>query len=1135
MRMQLVGLLRRSIKPGLMASALFASSAGLHAQNGTWTSTVDALWSAGGSWSGGTIADGANNTANFNTLDISDQTATTTFPAVGIELDSPRTIGHLIFGDTNAATPGAWDIFTLDQVTNVLTLSDATKPTITVNPLGPVGVPPAQDAARILVNLAGTQGFTKLGTGVLTLQGNNTITGGINVDAGTLRLRTPLTAQAITLGNGATLDTNQTIDTAPASINVPSGATATILAASGIELGNFNASGATVNVRYTGSAVSGAPGTITADGSWAVNGSPARVNVSSDVAGSFFRMRPNGGSPAFNTTASFANTHLDLDNIVAWSRSSGGPGGNTYNIGALSGSSTGVLSGGGQGGGFVAYYVVGSLNTDTEFAGTIDNTSAPYALANAQVAAPPYVNGGLVLTKVGTGTLTLSGTLNYRPTSSLDATRRGGVTTITGGTLKLTNSAAIPGGTTNADPVPHGTTGAAQAFVGTTLSTVNIQAAGTLDVSGYTAGTYSTAPLQQIIGAGNVIGNYAHDEGFIRPGNTLPGTAQNPNPVSTAVAGTLSFANDFTWNGGEVAFDIAPTPVTGNDLISVAGAATITSGVVTPNFPGGIPATGTYTLLSAGSISGSAAGITVEWPGRAANPVPFFDGNSLKVNAPGVSSANLTWVGNNGPNWDVETTGNWAGASPNTFFQADNVTFDDTASSFAVTVVGNVQPSNFVVNNATNAYTISGSGVIGGNANFSKTGAAKLTMTTANTFIGTATITGGTVDIGNTVGALGAGVLTLDNGHVQAATTATAGLTNSRMVIVGNSSIEVNGTPVAPLGLPTMSGSGNLTLFSNTVAQAGSPATSTGKNIDIGTNDTANGGFNGNLNLIGAVDNDGIDPVITVNTTVFRLNGANSSLPNSTVTLTQGASLRDRATGVANITLGALAGDATATLFGFQGGATARQHTWTIGTLNTDTTFAGVVQNSAGSSSSTAPANIVKVGTGELTLSGANTYTGNTTVLGGTLSISSAYLADVADVSVAKNAVFDLNFVGTDIVDSLWLDGFPQAINQTYGAVGSGANVESAFFTGTGLLQVTTLGASPDGDYDNDGDVDGRDFLIWQRGGSPSPRSTADLQAWQTNFGTLVPLTAATSVVPEPTGIVLVGMAGLFLTARRRS
>jgi len=59
------------------------------------------------------------------------------------------------------------------------------------------------------------------------------------------------------------------------------------------------------------------------------------------------------------------------------------------------------------------------------------------------------------------------------------------------------------------------------------------------------------------------------------------------------------------------------------------------------------------------------------------------------------------------------------------------------------------------------------------------------------------------------------------------------------------------------------------------------------------------------------------------------------------------------------------------------------------------------------------------------------------------------------------------------------------------------------------------------GDFDNDGDVDGRDFLAWQRGGSPSALSAGDLQDWQQNYGASG--LASFNSVPEPsTGLLLI-------------
>jgi len=44
------------------------------------------------------------------------------------------------------------------------------------------------------------------------------------------------------------------------------------------------------------------------------------------------------------------------------------------------------------------------------------------------------------------------------------------------------------------------------------------------------------------------------------------------------------------------------------------------------------------------------------------------------------------------------------------------------------------------------------------------------------------------------------------------------------------------------------------------------------------------------------------------------------------------------------------------------------------------------------------------------------------------------------------------------------------------------------------------------GDFDDDGDVDGADFLSWQRGGSPNGINSSDLTDWEANFGTQLAL-----------------------------
>lgn len=114
-------------------------------------------------------------------------------------------------------------------------------------------------------------------------------------------------------------------------------------------------------------------------------------------------------------------------------------------------------------------------------------------------------------------------------------------------------------------------------------------------------------------------------------------------------------------------------------------------------------------------------------------------------------------------------------------------------------------------------------------------------------------------------------------------------------------------------------------------------------------------------------------------------------------------------------------------------------------------------------------------------------------------------------------------------------------------APGSGG-VDQALLAQSPVVDIlgNTRGAVPDvgafeitttkGDFDRDHDVDGRDFLIWQRGETPNPLSADDFADWQTNFGTVGgEFVLATRSVPEPAADFLTMLMATALTTIRRT
>src|SRR5262249_30072388 len=146
------------------------------AATGTWNTTAPGSysWDDVSKWQSTTVADGAGNTADFNSIDPTGD--------ITVNLDvNPHTLGNLIFGDTDTSSAAGW---TIAGTTNALALDNlgVSTPTITVNSLG------AGKSATISALLTGSAGLVKSGVGQLVLTNANGLSGGVTINQGTLSL-----------------------------------------------------------------------------------------------------------------------------------------------------------------------------------------------------------------------------------------------------------------------------------------------------------------------------------------------------------------------------------------------------------------------------------------------------------------------------------------------------------------------------------------------------------------------------------------------------------------------------------------------------------------------------------------------------------------------------------------------------------------------------------------------------------------------------------------------------------------------------------------------------------------------------------------------------------------------------------
>jgi len=290
------------------------------------------------------------------------------------------------------------------------------------------------------------------------------------------------------------------------------------------------------------------------------------------------------------------------------------------------------------------------------------------------------------------------------------------------------------------------------------------------------------------------------------------------------------------------------------------------------------------------------------------------------------------------------------------------------------------------------------SGNITGTGSLTKTGGQLLTLSGTNTYSGGTTVRGA-AGLSITDGSnIGSGTLTLE-----ADLTITSSTTISNAIALNAAATITNANAVSLSGV--LSGSSDLT-------KAGA----------------------GTLTLGGTNTHSG---AVTVSAGGLRVEGGSSIGDSSAVTVASGATLTLNG---GSETIGSLAG----------AGSVVLGYGLTLGGDNTNTTFSGVISGTNNG--------INKTGTGTLTLSGTNTYTGSTTVSAGGLTLHTGNnLSDSSAVTVASGATLTLNG-GNETIGSLAGAGSVALGSNTLTLGDSTSTTYSGVMSGTGALTKSGTG-----------------------------------------------------------------------------
>ena len=479
---------------------------------------------------------------------------------------------------------------------------------------------------------------------------------------------------------------------------------------------------------------------------------------------------------------------------------------------------------------------------------------------------------------------------------------------------------------------------------------------------------------------------------------------------------------------------------------------------------------GKYLLGKVNAITGTLSTVKIQGTGGKSVELTYdATSKNLYLVVKGTRAAgSVTWTGKTDGNWNIAKTTNWSNNGfADIFVTNDSVYFDVTSSNKTINVVDSVGASYMEVNSAL-AYSINGTGSIIGAMQLYKTNTGQLTINNRNNFTGKTTVDSGTLTLkyapsATNNGGIGPNITdpayfeVKDSAMVQVTTAneittrgmtlsgTTGGLINVPVALYWNGIIT--GTKLTKLGTATLYIGANNSTLTETVLKAGTIRLNTdasvnygvGKKITLmgGTLDTENsiGAYLNSNHAIdvptgctatiiagarceynGALTGDGtltwstdyIRAYINGNWSAFAgtlnltANGANSTyenhfivnnsngFPNATINLGTGVIMCYKNgtsdNGTTTIKIGSLGGAGTFYNAGLE-----------VGNNNVNSTFSGIISGSS---------TVKKVGTGLWILSGANTYTGSTTVSAGTMTVTGSIAGGT--VTVSSGATYNL-------------------------------------------------------------------------------------------------------------------------------